>query len=146
MRDRNLLFFEEDLDAQLRARQYLRIDLRHGRRRGHACLHLIWIDRRGGVVGALDQLVHVLERDRGDDGTEDLLLRDAHVVLHAREHRRRDEEAALARGCVTRKEEGSAVRNSYRRAEMAVMKHETPARRPLARRHFADEYDVQQRR
>ncbi len=51
---------------------------------------------RGGV-GALDQLVHVLEGDRGDDGTEDLLLRDAHVVLHAREHGRRDEEALRQR-------------------------------------------------
>ena len=45
-------------------------------------------ETEGRRVGALDQLVTVLEGDRGDHGTEDFLLRDPHVVQHIGEHGR----------------------------------------------------------
>ena len=46
------------------------------------------------VVADLDRVRLVLELDHGEDGAEDLLLRDAHVVAHVLEDRRLHELAA----------------------------------------------------
>src|SRR5207244_1390370 len=46
------------------------------------------------VVRNPDRILLVLERDHGDDRTEDLLLRHRHRVLDTREHGRRIERAA----------------------------------------------------
>src|SRR3954470_22963980 len=51
----------------------------------------------GRGIGTLDQLIGVLEGDRRDDGPEDFLLRDPHIVLDIGEHRRRHE-IALRQG------------------------------------------------
>src|ERR1700756_3198216 len=48
------------------------------------------------AVGEPERLGLVLELDDADDGAEDFLLRDPHLVLHIREHRRADEIATLA--------------------------------------------------
>src|SRR6185312_4212044 len=45
-------------------------------------------EAKGRGIGALDQFVGILERDRGDHGAEDFLLRDPHIVLDIGEYRR----------------------------------------------------------
>src|SRR5262249_35318178 len=52
----------------------------------------------GAVVGDRDRLFLVLEWDRDDDRTEDLLLRDPHAVLDPSEDRRRQEAPRRKRG------------------------------------------------
>lgn len=59
------------------------------------------------VVGEGDGLVLVVEGDHGEDGTEDLLLGDAHAVVYAGEDGRLDEPASVVRGLAAEGEPGA---------------------------------------
>ena len=53
-------------------------------------------EAEGGGVGATNELFHVGKLQHREHGAEDLLAGDLHLVLHVGEHRRLDEEAAVA--------------------------------------------------
>src|SRR6266478_6298450 len=57
-----------------------------------------------GLIRALGHFVDVLELQDGHDRPEDLLLRDLHIILHVRKHRRLDEVALVADAIAARDE------------------------------------------
>ncbi len=90
-------------------------------------------EAEGGGVGALDQLVRILERDRRDHRAEDLFLRDAHVVLHIGKHRRLHEialrERALGEAAAAGKCRGALLLSDVEIAGDAVhllLRHQRP--------------------
>ena len=75
-----------------------------------------------GGIGALHQLVHILERYRRDDRTKNLFLGDAHVVAHIGEHCRRHEIAFRQRPLCQTLATGKRAR-SFLLAEAQIAGH-----------------------
>ena len=76
----------------------------------------------------------VVERQRDDDGSENLLLHDAHVLPDVREHRRLHEIAALANASAAGRDSGALTDAACDVTANAIALHVGHERPELARR------------
>src|SRR4051812_25597770 len=96
--ERRLVVALHGVDADVAAAELSRDPVAAHRVRGP---HVV-VEPEGRAVGQRNGLVLIVERLDDDDGTEELLLRNPHLVLHAGEQRRSDVVAGLGLGpCAT---------------------------------------------